>query len=89
MIQIELEKDVEEFVQSKIRAGVFRDVSEAINLGLRLLLRKEQALMDAINVGVAETDAGLCVSFTAELVEGIKRRGKEQLHARRVGPVPR
>ena len=55
----------EEFVQSRINEGRFKNVSEVIRAGLRLLEEEESrilALKNAIKEGV---DSGIAVDFDA------------------------
>jgi antitoxin ParD1/3/4 len=89
MSDIILEQDVEEFVRSQIQEGAYRDLSDVIHAGLRLLKDREerrQALREAIDEGIASADAGKVVPFDEGLVEQIKQRGRERQRQRESQP---
>ena len=59
MAEIILAHDLEELVHSKIRSGTYRDVSEVIHAGLRLLREREeqtQALRLEVSAGLEQAE---------------------------------
>jgi antitoxin ParD1/3/4 len=78
---IALTPDLEEFVQSKIRNGTYRDVNEVIQAGLRLLREREerlQALREEISAGLEQAERGDVAALDEALIEQIKQLGRQR-----------
>jgi putative addiction module CopG family antidote len=82
-MRINIPADLEAFVQEKLEVGRYRDASEAITDGLRLLKERDAAeyesLRHLLNVRVKESKRGQSESFDAELLQGIRRRNMTHL----------
>ncbi len=86
---IALTPDLEEFVQSKIRNGTYRDVNEVIQAGLRLLRECEerlQALRQDISAGLEQAERGDLAALDEALIEQVKQRGRQRRQQREGQP---
>ena len=82
---VALPKDLEAFVDAKVKSGEYAHASEVVRDGLRLLMRddaeKLAALREAIAEGIRDLDAGRY--FTADQAFKIVReRGRARLKRR-------
>jgi antitoxin ParD1/3/4 len=75
-MNVSLTPELEEFVSSKVEAGLYRSNSEVVRQGLRLLIEREQLLEARLGVLKAEVKEGLDQARRGELipVEEIKTR---------------
>ena len=97
-IEVLLEHDLETFVEEKVRAGQYANVSELINEMFRLLRDHEEALMPTdpvalaelrrkIAVGIEQLDRGEGIEVDGASLgtffEDIKARGRQRLRTKR------
>jgi antitoxin ParD1/3/4 len=83
-------KHFEELIENLVGSGRYATASEVMREGLRLVEEREErrrvkleALRAAIQEGI---DSGPAEEFSAEeLIESVKRRGREKLKARQHG----
>ena len=75
-MNVSLTPELEEFVSSKVKAGLYQSNSEVVRQGLRLLIEREQMLEARLGELKAEVREGLDQARRGELipVEEIKRR---------------
>ena len=63
-MKVTLAPELERFVAEKVQRGLYRDASEVLNEGLRLLKALEEgdvradALREAVDAGIREADRG-------------------------------
>ncbi|AMV37647.1 type II toxin-antitoxin system ParD family antitoxin [Planctomyces sp. SH-PL62] len=91
-MNVSLTPELEKYVDSKVRSGMYHTASEVVREGLRLLKEREelhqQKLVDlraAVQVGIDQADRGDVVPLTRELIEDVKRRGRERQADRKSG----
>jgi antitoxin ParD1/3/4 len=81
-MNVSLTRELEEFVEQKVRSGLYQTASEVVRDGLRLLrerdeLRRDQleALRRDIAVGVDQADRGQVAPLNAkETLAGVRRK---------------
>jgi antitoxin ParD1/3/4 len=75
-MNVSLTPELEEFVSSKVKAGLYRSNSEVVRQGLRLLIERERMLEARLGELRAEVKEGLDQARRGELipVEEIKKR---------------
>ena len=75
-MNVSLTPELEEFVSSKVKAGLYRSNSEVVRQGLRLLIEREQVLEARLGELRAEVKEGLDQARRGELipVEEIEKR---------------
>ena len=85
-MNISLTPELEQYVDGKVRSGMYHSASEVIRDGLRLLKERDELhqskfeeLRRAIQIGIDQADHGLVEPLTDELVADIKVRGRERL----------
>lgn len=88
-MNVSLTPTLEEFVNQKVRSGMYSSASEVVRDALRLLedrdhLRKLRLveLRKEIAVGIEQLERGEYTTFDENLVEQIKARGRERLAQR-------
>lgn len=82
-MNVSLTPELEAFVEQAVKSGRYGTASEAVREGLRMLEEREAkflALKRDIEIGL---NSGPGEELTLELVENIKRRGRERLTALR------
>ena len=82
---ISLPPDLEAYVEAKVDSGEYAHASEVVRDGLRLLMQQEAEKLEWLRNAVAE---GLACAEEddipdADIVDEVKRRGRELLAARR------
>lgn len=86
-----LPAEFQHFVSGEIASGKYRSEEEVIQAALRLLReheRRRDGLLDDLQQGIDDLDAGKCVTIKDEtahdaFLAGIERRGHERHTARR------
>ena len=75
-MNVSLTPELEEFVSSKVKAGLYQSNSEVVRQGLRLLIEREQMLEARLGELKAEVKEGLDQARRGELipVEEVKKR---------------
>jgi Arc/MetJ-type ribon-helix-helix transcriptional regulator len=81
----ELSSDSESFIQQQVALGVYRNRTDAIEAGVELL-RQHKALLDRLDEGRQELDAGEYVEFDREglrqFFENLKTRARRRAEAK-------
>jgi antitoxin ParD1/3/4 len=75
-----------EFVALKLASGGYNNQSEVIRAGLRLLKSSEeqsQRLHAAIDIGIADLEAGRTQPLTDDLLADIAERGRRRAASRK------
>ncbi|VEP17192.1 conserved hypothetical protein [Hyella patelloides LEGE 07179] len=86
-MNVSLTEELEQFVQSQVKSGMYYSASEVIRDGLRLLKEKDmlkqikiEELRKEIQKGIVSLESGESVSFD---VEQIKAEGRKRLAAKK------
>ena len=81
----DLSPDTESFIQQEIAVGAFQSRQDALEAGVALL-RKRKALLEKLDEGHRQLDAGEFVDFDEEglrqLFEGLKERTRSRAESR-------
>lgn len=90
IMNVSLTPRLEQFVEKKVRAGLYQTASEVVREGLRLLQERDQLekarleeLRGMIAVGIDQIDAGRTSRFDDAAVKRIRRSGRKKLAALR------
>ena len=78
-MKIDIDDDLKAFLESEVKAGRFKDVSEAVNAAIRGRLEqraKLETLRKEIQVGIDDLDAGRVSTITREEVKAHIRRDR-------------
>ncbi len=81
-MNISITPQLEEFLQERVRAGRYNNVSEAVRAAVRLLQLQEQQYEARLAELRGEIDRGFeedTVPYTRALLEDIKARGRERM----------
>lgn len=74
-----LSPDIESFIQQEVSVGTYRDRNDAIEAGVEML-RQRKALLDRLDEGRRQLDAGEYVEFDREglrqFFDGLKERAR-------------
>ena len=91
-MNVSLTPELETYVDSKVRSGMYHTASEVVREGLRLLKEREELhqrkigdLRAAVQVGIDQADRGEVVPLDQGLIDDVKRRGKARQAARKSG----
>jgi antitoxin ParD1/3/4 len=89
-MNISLTPELEQYVNGKVRGGMYHSASEVVREGLRLLKEKDELyqyklaeLRREIQIGIDQGEQGQVKPLTDELVQDIKDRGRKRLAARK------
>jgi antitoxin ParD1/3/4 len=89
-MNISLTPELEQYVNGRVRSGLYHSASEVIREGLRLLKEKDEVhqrkldeLRREIQIGVDQADRGQVSTFTKETLKEIKADGRKPLSADR------
>jgi putative addiction module CopG family antidote len=85
-MNISLTDDLSAFLADQVKDGGYKNKSEVIREGLRLLRLqrdKRTALRQAIAIGDADIAAGRTAPLTSELLRDIAERGKQMARNRK------
>jgi antitoxin ParD1/3/4 len=84
-MKISLTRELEQFVARKVASGSFRNASEVIREGLRVLREREKARKDAVDelrrqilVGSQQADGGKTSPFNDATLRRIKTRARQR-----------
>jgi len=87
-MNVSLTPKLEQYVENKVKAGLYQTASEVVREGLRLLAERDQResaglaeLRSLINVGVEQIDAGRTKPFDNAAIKRIRRKGRQKLAA--------
>jgi len=87
-MNVSLTPELEKWVQSKVKTGLYGSSSEVVRDALRLLyqfeiekVKKLGELRSELQLGMEQLKAGQYERMTAPLMEKIKRRGRERVDA--------
>jgi antitoxin ParD1/3/4 len=85
-----LTPELEQYVNGRVQSGMYQTASEVVREALRLLKEREDLhqqelgeLRRAVQIGIDQADRGEGEPLTAEWAEGVKKRGRERLSARK------
>jgi antitoxin ParD1/3/4 len=89
-MNVSLTPELERYVSTKVRSGLYHSASEVIREGLRLLKEKDEVqqrkleeLRREIQIGLDQADRGCVSPFTRETLGEIKAQGRARLKADR------
>ena len=89
-MNVSLTPKLEQFVEGKVKAGLYQTASEVVRDGLRLLAERDQRenaglaeLRSLVNVGIEQIDAGQTKPFDDAAMKRIRRKGRQKLAAMR------
>jgi antitoxin ParD1/3/4 len=83
---ISLPRELAEYVDAKVASGEYAHASEVVREGIRLLMRQEAEKLDWLRNALAEADEDIAAGRTIpadDVMEWVKKRGRERLAARR------
>ncbi len=88
-MNVSLTPQLAEKVKKRVETGEYASVSEVVRAALRLLDQEERAreihfqeLKEKVLEGVKQVEMGQVIPFTEDLIEDIKKRGRERLKKR-------
>ena len=84
-MNVSITPQLENFLQERVQAGRYNNVSEAVRAAVRLLQQEEQQYEERLAELRKEIDKGFegePVPYTRELVEDVKARGRARYFAR-------
>jgi antitoxin ParD1/3/4 len=89
-MNVSLTPRLEQFVEKKVRTGLYQTASEVVREGLRLLQERDQLekarlaeLRSLVAVGIDQIEAGSTTPFDDAALKRIRRRGRSKLAALR------
>jgi antitoxin ParD1/3/4 len=89
-MNVSLTPELEQFVNVKVRSGLYHSASEVIREGLRLLKQKDEVhqtkledLRREIEIGIDQDDKGQVSRFTKDTLKDIKALARKRLAADR------
>jgi antitoxin ParD1/3/4 len=89
-MNISLTPELEQYVNVKVRSGLYHSASEVIRAGLRLLKEKDEVhqtkleqLRRDIQIGIDQEERGQLSTFTKETLKEIRAIGRKRLAAER------
>jgi len=84
-LKISLTRELEQFVARKVASGSYRNASEVIREGLRVLREHEKSRKDAVQnlrreilIGIQQADRGKTSPFNDATLRRIKTRGRQR-----------
>lgn len=87
-MNVSLTPKLEEWVQNKVQSGLYGSSSEVVRDALRLLHQYEEergkklsSLRSEIQIGLEQIRAGRSKPLNEDLIEDIKKRGRERIDA--------
>lgn len=85
-MNVSLTPELEKWVQSKVKTGLYGSSSEVVRDALRLLYQFEdqkemklRELRSQLEVGLQQIQTGRSEPMTASLIEGVKERGRSRI----------
>jgi antitoxin ParD1/3/4 len=89
-MNVSLTPELEQYVNRKVRSGLYRSASEVIREGLRLLKEKDdihqkkhQDLRRERQIGVDQAERGGVSTFSEQTLKEIRAEGRKRLAAER------
>jgi antitoxin ParD1/3/4 len=89
-MNVSLTPQLERMIAKKVKGGQYQTASEVVREGLRLLRERDEELdwvRAQVQIGIDEIERGEYEEYdettTKDLIEDIKRRGRERLAAER------
>jgi antitoxin ParD1/3/4 len=89
-MNVSLTPELEQYVDGKVRSGLYHSASEVIREGLRLLREKDEVhqrklerLKKDIQIGIDQVERGQVSPFNKQTLEAIKAEGRKRLAAER------
>ena len=89
-MNVSLTPKLEQFVEKKIKAGLYQTASEVVREGLRLLAERDQReaaglaeLRSLINAGLEQIESGQTKPFDDAAMKRIRRKAQKRLAAMR------
>jgi antitoxin ParD1/3/4 len=86
-MNVSLTPELEKWVQSKVKTGLYGSSSEVVRDALRLLYHFEdqketklRELRTELEIGLNQIQSGQTESMTGSLIEGVKARGRSRIH---------
>jgi antitoxin ParD1/3/4 len=87
-MNVSLTRELEQFIARKLASGSYRNASEVIREGLRMLRENEKSRKNALQkirrqilIGIQQADNGKTSPFNDETVRRIKSRGRQRRHS--------
>ncbi len=85
-MNVSLSSKWDEWIQGKVKTGLYQSASEVIREALRLLREREQLrelhrqeLRRQIGIGTEQLDCGSSYPVDEKLIKKVKRRGRRKL----------
>jgi antitoxin ParD1/3/4 len=89
-MNVSLTPELEQYVNGKVRSGLYHSASEVVRAGLRLLKeqdeihqKKLQELRREIQIGIDQAERGQVSAFNKQTLEELKAGGRKRLAAER------
>jgi antitoxin ParD1/3/4 len=89
-MNVSLTRELEQYVNGKVRSGLYHSASEVIREGLRLLKEKDdihqkklQDLRRDLQIGIDQAERGEVSTFSERTLREIKAEGRRRLAAER------
>ena len=84
-MKISLTRELEQFVARKVASGSYRNASEVIREGLRVLRKNEKSRKETVQnlrreilIGIQQADGGKTSPFNDATLRRIKTRGRQR-----------
>ena len=85
-MNVSISRDLEQYVQEKVKSGRYPSASEVIDEGLRLLKKRDEAehkkheeLRAEIAIGIEQADRGQVSTFNEETLKEIEAEGRNEV----------
>jgi antitoxin ParD1/3/4 len=89
-MDVSLTPELEQYVNGKVRSGLYHSASEVVRAGLRLLKendeihrKKLEGLRREIQIGIDQAERGQVSPFDKQMMEEIRAGGRKRLAAER------
>lgn len=86
-MNVSLTPELEKWVQTKVKSGLYGSSSEVVRDALRILhqfeeerVRKLSSLKSEIQIGLEQLRAGKSKKMDDSLIQNIKKRGRDRLN---------
>ena len=86
-MNVSLTPELEKWVQTKVKSGLYGSSSEVVRDALRVLHQFEEerhrrfaSLRSEVQIGLEQLNAGRSKKMDSSFVEGLKKRGRERLN---------
>ena len=85
-MNISLTPELDQWINQKVKSGLYKSSSEVIRDSLRLLRRQEdqrkamvEDLKHELLIGIKQLDSGKSVEFDSNLIKTIKESGRQKI----------